>query len=125
MSVPCCILSVLSSPRYITGALYLLINTYLNGPNPYSEIQLLHNQKAIIPSTPDPNAILSEVLFRSMWQFNPFPSPNILYCSPDFLLNLPCVAPEGFAGGKCSYYCLTDRVHETIEDILFGLILHL
>lgn len=87
----------------------------MSGPYPHSELQHLYNQKPIIPSNTDPNATLSEVLFRSIWQFNPH-SSNILCCSSGILLALPCIVPEGLAGSKYSNCCLIDSVHEANED---------
>lgn len=96
---------------------------YSNCPDRQTKFRLLlHHQKPTIPLNSDPNAILSQVLFRSTWQFNPYPSPNILYCSSGTLL---VFVPEDSAGSRCSNPCLDGRVPEAREDVLFILTVHM
>ena len=118
---PCYVVSWLPGPQ--EGIYIPTDQHYMNGPDPQSKLRLLlHHQNPTIPLNPDPNAILLQVLFRSTWQFNPSPPPNILCCSSGTLL---VSVPEDSAGSRWSNPCLDGRVPEAREKVLFILTVHL
>lgn len=88
---------------------------HINGPSTYSGLQLLHSQKPTIPSTPDPNVTLSEVLFRSLWQFNPL--FLLTFCPVLWAAFLPSPALHQSAHLEGSRRSQCGRVQEASEDV--------